>query len=876
MRTCFVSRPFSLTRRYITIGCCLLIALATLAHVAAADVDSPAVTPPVKAFFAKYCSDCHGAETQEADFRVDTMLKVSATAVDAEYWQLVLDNLNLGEMPPEGEQQPTDREREAVTEWIDQELRRARKALAGHSGEVVLRRLNRTEYEYTIEDLFGVRGDFTSGFPADATAEGFDNNGAALMLSSEQVTQYMQAADFVINRAIQTGKRPKTNRSVFTLHDFNREAWNNQRKQLERRKQNFDSLTPAEQKRTREMIEKLKTNPHDGFSFPVWQDGKLRAPTPDDGPEVDGVIAIKAGYAAPDTRRVFTARTPGWYRFRITAYAASHRGEPVRLKISYGSFRQGTIPEVADIIQLTDSTPRDFHYRLYLQPHNLVKMEMIDGTNWAPREKLVELPGPFVAIQSMEMEGPLFDQWPPAGHRFLLGTRETESLNDGDVPAILSELGPRLFRRPAKESVVEEFVSFYAAAREQQLSPLDAFKLTVKAMMASPHFVYHVEPEQSAASFNGKPKATAGPTGKNTDASGLPLNKSAIDEYALANRLSYFLWRSAPDATLYELAKSGRLSDPGVLRTQVDRLLADKRSERFLKDFTGQWLGIDLVGDMQPDGNLYPEYDDSLERAMVQETQAFIRELLHKDETLTNLIDSKWAMLNDRLARHYGIDGVDGNHFRRVPLKESDTVRGGLLTQASILNITSNGTTTSPVVRGVWVLERLLGTPAPAPPPDVPAIEPDIRGASTIQEQLERHRSIAQCASCHRRIDPYGIALENFDVIGGWRENYRALEPTANPNRPKLVDGPAVISSDNMPRQGRFDNFRQFRKLLLEQDDLVHRNVARQLATFALGRSMDFSDEEDIHNIASATQSRSGGMKTMIRELVTSRLFGRR
>lgn len=830
----------------VAIGCSLLFALIYLTGSSRAD-DSPTVAPSVRTFFSKYCSDCHGAETQEADFRVDTMLKVSKTAVDAEYWQLVLDNLNLGEMPPKGERQPTDGEREAVTEWIDQELRRARKALAGHSGEVVLRRLNRTEYEYTIEDLFGVRGDFTSGFPADATADGFDNNGAALMLSSEQITQYMRAADFVINRAIQTGSRPKTNRSVFTLHDFNREAWANHRKQLERRKQNFDDLTPAEQQRTREMIEKLKTNPHDGFSFPVWQDGKLRTPTPDDGPEVDAVIAIKASYGAPTTRRVFTARTPGWYRFQITAYAASNQGEPVRLKISYGSFHQGTIPEVADIIQLTNDRPRDFEYRLYLQPHNLVKMEMIDGTNWAPREKLVELPGPFVAIRSMEMEGPLFDQWPPVGHRFLLATRETASLSDDEMPTILSELAPRLFRRPVNESVVEKFVSFYAAAREQELSPLDAFKLTVKAMMASPHFVYHVEPDAA----------------------------DAIDHYALANRLSYFLWRSAPDATLYELAESERLSKPDVLRQQVDRMLADERSERFLKDFTGQWLGIDLVGDMQPDRNLYPEYDDSLERAMVEETQAFIRELLHKDESLTNLIDSDWAMLNDRLARHYGIEGVEGNHFRRVPLKKTDRIRGGLLTQASVLNVTSNGTTTSPVVRGVWVLERLLGTPAPEPPPDVPAIEPDIRGASTIQEQLERHRSIPQCASCHRRIDPYGIALENFDVIGGWRESYRALEPTANPNRPKLVDGTAVISSDSMPRQGRFDDFRQFRTLLLEQDELVHRNVARQLATFALGRSVDFSDEEDIHGIASATRTHRGGMKTMIRELVTSRLFAR-
>jgi hypothetical protein len=308
-------------------------------------------------------------------------------------------------------------------------------------------------------------------------------------------------------------------------------------------------------------------------------------------------------------------------------------------------------------------------------------------------------------------------------------------------------------------------------------------------------------------------------------------------------------------------------------------MLADARSERFLRDFVGQWLDIERVGEMLPDGDLYPEYDAELGRAMVQETESFIREILHQDLSLANLIDSDWAMLNARMAEHYGVDlpakEVPPDEFRRVSLDKSETVRGGLLTQASVLNITSNGTTTSPVVRGVWVLERLLGTPAPPPPPDVPAIEPDIRGATTIQEQLAKHRSIAQCAACHRKIDPYGFALENFDVIGGWREKYRALEPTANPNRPKLIDGPEVVAADDLPRYGEFKDFREFRDLLHKQEDLVFSNMARQLATFALGRSMDFADEEQLQQIVAATKAHGGGMKTMIRELVASELFSR-
>ncbi|MCB1236679.1 MAG: DUF1588 domain-containing protein, partial [Verrucomicrobiae bacterium] len=236
-------------------------------------------------------------------------------------------------------------------------------------------------------------------------------------------------------------------------------------------------------------------------------------------------------------------------------------------------------------------------------------------------------------------------------------------------------------------------------------------------------------------------------------------------------------------------------------------------------------------------------------------------------------IDSDWAMLNDRMARHYGIPGVEGNQFRRVALNRDETVRGGILTQASVLNVTSNGTVTSPVVRGVWVLEKLLGTPAPPPPPDVPPIEPDIRGATTIKDQLAKHREIPQCGACHRKIDPYGMALENFDVIGAWRENYRALKPGPNPKRPVLSEGQPVDASDELPDHGAFADFREFRRQLLTREDLVFENVARTLAVYALGREMDFSDEVAIRELSAATRDSGGGMKTLIHRLIESDLF---
>jgi hypothetical protein len=543
-------------------------------------------------------------------------------------------------------------------------------------------------------------------------------------------------------------------------------------------------------------------------------------------------------------------REPGWYRVKVSGYAArlpdgGVKGDQVmRLRVERTSFRQGMVPEIVGTMQFSDEKPKEAEFRIYLETNEHVQLVMLDGPNWMWGSRIAENKEPVVAIRSFEMEGPLYDQWPPAGHRTLLGERDANQLSDGDMPNVLAELAPRLFRRPVKPEAVKEYLDFYTEARKD-LKPLDAFKLTVKAMMASPQFLYHVE-------VGDKP-----------------------DDYALANRLSYFLWRSAPDAKLYELAAAGRIASPEERRRQVDRMLADAKSQRFLEDFTGQWLGIDRVGQMKPDENLYPEYDDELERAMVAETRAFIGEILRHDLSLGNLIDSDWAMLNDRMAKHYGIAGVRGNEFRKVKLDKTATVRGGLLAQASILNITSNGTTTSPVVRGVWVLERLLGTPAPPPPPDVPAIEPDIRGASTIQEQMAKHRTIDQCASCHVKIDPYGLALENFDVIGGWREKYRALRPTNNPNRPKLGDGQPVIAADELPGLGAFASFTEFRALLSKRENLVFDNMAHKLATFALGRSMTLADEAELRDIAAKTKAAGGGMRTMIRELAASPLFRR-
>ena len=501
-----------------------------------------------------------------------------------------------------------------------------------------------------------------------------------------------------------------------------------------------------------------------------------------------------------------------------------------------------TIPKLAGYAYFKPEKPQTFTFDFYLQPGELLRVvEASEGSGWRRTEDILKYDGPMAIIQSMRFEGPFYDSWPSKSYKNVFGDVDLNKLNNTTAKQIITNIAPKLFRRKVEDSVVEKYYNLYLNfAKKDKLQ--DALKATLKAMMVSPRFLYHYE------------------------------GKGNIDDYALASRLSYFLWRSTPDEELLNLAEKGQLKSKSVLKAQVDRMLKDKKSERFVNDFTSQWLQTYKIGEMIPDKKLYPEYDPFLEEAMKEETHGYINEMLRNNQPIDDLIDSNWSIMNERLAQHYGIEGVSGLHFRKVKLDRTKTVRGGLLTHAAIHNITSNGTTTSPVIRGVWMLEHFLGTPSPPPPPDVPAIEPDIRGATTIKEQLLKHREIETCKECHKKIDPFGVALENFDVVGSWRENYKALKPDKN-NRMKLADGKPVEVSDSIPSMGSYGGFEQFRSLLKQNRKLIYHNVAHKMATFALGRSMNFSDREYLEQIVLATAKNDKGFKTMLYELVLNPIF---
>jgi hypothetical protein len=377
----------------------------------------------------------------------------------------------------------------------------------------------------------------------------------------------------------------------------------------------------------------------------------------------------------------------------------------------------------------------------------------------------------------------------------------------------------------------------------------EALRVGLKAILCSPNFLY------------------------------LRNTPGKLDDHQLAARLSYFFWSSMPDETLFELANKKALNTPEELRAQVERMLKHPKSSAFTEHFTGQWLSLRNLKATDPDAKLYPEFDPLLEYSMPKETHLFFEEILKNDRSALEFVHSDWSIINNRLAVHYGIPGVKGQEFRKVSLP-ANSHRGGVLTQASVLKVTANGTTTSPVLRGAWVLDRILGKPAPLPPNDIPAIEPDVRGATTIREQLAKHRSQATCASCHSRIDPPGFALESFDVIGGWRDNYR-VTPSAKYKPTGSYDGrgvnfaygPRVSPADELADGRKFQNIDGFKKLLLEDPDQIVRNLAQKLVVYSTGHGIEPADRAAVDQIVAAAKAKNYGFRTLIHEIVQSETF---
>ncbi len=576
---------------------------------------------------------------------------------------------------------------------------------------------------------------------------------------------------------------------------------------------------------------------------------------------IDDGVAIFAAWESANIRVTmwnFRSHVRGKYRFRISGYGFQSEGKPVTFRVTAGTLKEVTEEHLVDYYSVPANEPTVIEFVEQLEPESRIRI-LAEGLPALPPavEKVGadKYTGPGLVIQWVDVEGPLLDSWPPPGHRSLFGDLPQVRVGPDrfevvseqpidDASRILRNFARRAFRREVSDEDIRPFLARVKTKLEQGDSFEQAMRVGLKGILVSPHFLFLRE------------------------------RGSKLNDFEIASRLSYFLWSSMPDEELFQLAAKKQLHDPVVLREQVERLLKDSKAKAFTNNFTGQWLSLRAIDATLPDGTLYPEYDDILKTSMLKETQMFFDDILHHDLPITNFINSNFTYLNARLAKHYGIPGVEGMEMRKVNLP-ADSHRGGLLTMGSVLKVTANGTTTSPIVRGAWILERILGTPPPKPPENIEAIEPDIRGATTIREQLAKHRTVESCASCHRKIDPPGFALESFDVIGGWREHYRATgEPRqVNGRRVRFWDGPAVDSSDVLIDGRSFRNIDEYKSILLEDKEQIARNLAEKLLAYATGSTPSISDKPEIEAIIRRVRDANYGFKSMIHEIVQSQLF---
>ena len=831
-----------------------------------------AALPPQAAFLAKHCFECHDQDSRKGGLDISSLNFQLENPVNHAIWVKVYDRVDEGEMPPKNRPKVEASERSPFLRLLGDALVAADNRRKDASGRATLRRLNRYEYENTLRDILGAPWlQLKEMLPEDGEAYRFNKTGEALDVSHVQMARYLSAADYALRESV---------------------AW--------------QAEAPAQTpKRFYARDQRSFTGP---MKFGVFNSRPERATFPvlgvDGQPDVrSGKAPISVGITNAALRELeavgvvasayepiepkfneFQAKRPGKYRIRLNGFSVwvgpgkgdrwwipdldvvsrGRRNEPVAL---YAERKPHLLRRLGGF----DVTPEASVHELevYLLPGETLRPDATRlfrsrPPNW--RNPLAEQTGqPGVAWRWMEVEGPLEAAWPPPSHQMLfadLPLREVEGGGvevisnhpDRDMRRLLGHFVERACRGSGTRRDVEAALGVAQSALRSGESFKEAMLAAYSAVLCSPAFLYLQE------------------------------NRGALEPTPLAARLSYFLINSAPDEDLVRNAKGGALRRRSVLVSEAKRLLGSPESGRFVDGFLNYWLDLRKLELSSPDELLYPDYylDDALVDSAGDETRQFFAELIARDLPVRNLVASRFAMLNERLAAHYGVRGVEGGRIRRVDLP-SDSPRGGLLTQASVLKVTANGTTTSPVVRGAWVMERIFGKPPPPPPASVAAVDPDIRGAVTVRQQLEKHRNQASCAVCHEKMDPAGFALESFDVAGGWRTKYRVLGDGVkvvgfgkNGQAFEFRDGPPVDASGQLPGERTFQDIFGLKQWLMKEERQLARNLVRQLVVYSTGAPVRFGDRGEVEAVLDRASGSGYGVRSLILELVQSPLFRRK
>lgn len=801
-----------------------------------------------------HCFECHDKDTAKGGLDLTKLPQNLYERAVRDRWVRIYDRIQQGEMPPKKESL-AEQDRSSVVRVLGSAILKVDSDEVAAKGRGALRRLNREEYQNNLRDLLQMPLlDIKDILPEDREGHHFNKATETLDMSRVQLTAYLDAAEKALREAMVTETVPPkatVYKAVGTRLFSSLSTFGNKEAMFFARGSIAAIINP---KQSKEESAKLD------------QDGELEM-----------ALFRSAHWPYFGYPKGFVAKISGEYRVRFSARAVKQLSgynliPAERPQAMTFRARKPSGPDVSGDVRATggilDIQPEVGVYEttvllkeketLEYSPLGLPVPLALNINGGAPTYRYPPLPEdgqPGIAIQWLEIEGPLAPtSWPPQSHKVLF-----DNLPVGTTPPNVKQEAGRLLRRFAKftvrESIPEDELALFESLILKRLEKGETFSEAVlagyKAILCSGHFLYLREPVRSE------------------------------DHFAVASRLSYFLTNTRPDERLCSLATAGVLRKRDVLKSEAERLIAGEHFERFISNFAAYWLNLRYVRRDDPDIRLYPEYrfDDYLVESMEMETHAYVAAMIRENLPSRVLVQSNFVFANDRLADHYGLQSLSGSSVRKIQVPEGSPY-GGLLTNAAILKVTANGTTTSPVVRGAWVMERLLGQPPPPPPPSVPAVEPDIRGATTIRELLAAHTQNKTCAACHAKFDPVGLALENFDILGGWRSRYRGMEKG---DTVKGIDraghdfaytlSAQVDASGRISEGDAFTNIRELKAILAANPRQLGRNLLHQFTVYSTGTPVRFSDRPVIEAILDSCADEGFRVRDLLLGLIQSPIF---